>query len=146
MAAEKIKDFNEILDSLLIQVSSHVGSSYHVQFKQIIKYNSILPIEQFLVFALPRKDKILSRNEEYFTTISNKNSVENFCKTVVNNKEKIINNNDNIETSKYSKALDEIIRLQDIYTKLDNQSKSNIWDILQALLIIGEEYVKIKYS
>lgn len=144
--SDKIKDFNEIFSSLLIQISPHIGTSYHIQFEQVIKYNSILPIEQFLVYALPRKDKIINKNEEYFTKISNKASVEKFCENLVNTKEQIDKNTKN-ETFKYStKGLDEIMRLQDIYINLDDTSKSNIWDIFQALLIIGEEYVKIKYS
>lgn len=144
--SEKIKDFNEIFSSLLIQISPHIGSSYHIQFDQIIKYNSLLPIEQFLVYALPRKDKILSRNEEYFTTITNVSSVEKFCENMVSSKEEIIDKKVNNDNSKHVKAMNEILRLQDIYINLDDTSKSNIWDIFQALLIIGEEYVKIKYS
>lgn len=144
--SDKIKDFNEIFNSLLIQISPHIGSSYHIQFEQIIKYNSLLPIEQFLVYALPRKDKILSRNEEYFTNISNKPSLEQFCDNMIKNKEQIIDKKVNNDNCKHSKAMNEIIRLKDIYINLDDTSKSNIWDIFQALLIIGEEYVKIKYS
>jgi len=144
--SDKIKDFNEIFSSLLIQISPHIGSSYHIQFEQVIKYNSLLPIEQFLVYALPRKDKILNRNEEYFTTISNKPSLEQFCDNMIKNKEAIIDKKVTNDSLKHSKAMDEIIRLKDIYVNLDETSKSNIWDIFQALLIIGEEYIKIKYS
>lgn len=119
MSREKIKQFNEILDSFLIQISSLVGTSYHYHFQQIIKINSILPLEQFLVYALPMRDKILNRDETYFT---NKD----------NHKDKIGDSED---------TLNEIIRLQGIYSQLDTTSKSNLWDILQALLILGEEYL-----
>jgi hypothetical protein len=119
MSKEKIKQFNEILDSFLIQISSLVGTSYHYQFQQIIKINSILPLEQFLVYALPMRDKILKRDETYFTNNEN-------------HKDKIGENED---------ALNEIIRLQGIYSRLDETSKANLWDILQALLILGEEYL-----
>ncbi len=121
MSKEKIKQFNEILDYFLIQISSLVGTSYHYHFQQIIKVNSILPIQQFLVYALPMRDKILNRDETYFTDNTN-------------HKDKIGNNED---------TLNEIIRLQGIYSQLDSISKSNLWDILQALLILGEEYVLI---
>jgi hypothetical protein len=124
MTTEIIKQFNDILDSFLIQVSPLVGTTYHYHYQRIIKINSILAIEQFLVFALPMRDKILSRDESYF----NDNT---------NHKDKI-GNNENI--------LNEIVRLQGIYSKLDTVSKSNVWDILQALLVLGEEYIKIKYS
>jgi hypothetical protein len=122
MASEKIKQFNEILSSFLIQVSSLVGSTYHHQFQTIVKYNSLLPIEQFLIHALPVRDKILNRDESYFN--NNKNHIDK------------IGNNENI--------LNEILRLQNIYNQIDETSRSNVWDIFQAMLILGEEYINIK--
>jgi hypothetical protein len=119
MATEKIKQFNEILSSFLIQISPLVGSTYYQQFEMIVKYNSILPIEQFLVHALPVRDKILSRDESYFTTNSN--------------------HVDKIGGNEW--VLDEILRLQNIYNQLDETSRSNVWDIFQAMLILGEEYI-----
>ncbi len=124
MATEKIKQFNEILSSFLIQVSPLVGSTYNQQFETIVKYNSLLPIEQFLVHALPVREKILTRDESYF----NDNT---------NHLEKIGDN---------SYVLNEILRLQNIYGQLDETSRSNVWDIFQAMLILGEEYVSIKYA
>ena len=121
MASEKIKQFNEILSSFLIQVSPLVGTTYHRQFQEIVKYNSLLPLEQFLVHALPVRDKIISRDETYFSNTTNH-------KDQIGNDENILN---------------EILRLQDIYVQLDETSKSNVWDIFQAMLILGEEYIKI---
>jgi hypothetical protein len=122
MASEKIKQFNEILSSFLIQISPLVGSTYYQQFEKIIKYNSILPIEQFLVHALPVRDKILNRDETYFKDTSNHTDK--------------IGNNESILT--------EILRLQNIYNQLDDTSRSNVWDIFQAMIILGEEYINIK--
>ena len=122
MASEKIKQFNEILSSFLIQVSPLVGSTYHQQFQTIVKYNSLLPVEQFLVHALPVRDKILNRDETYFN--NNTNYVDK------------IGNNEYV--------LNEILRLQNIYTLIDEISRSNVWDIFQAMLILGEEYINIK--
>lgn len=122
--AEKIKDFNEILDSFLVQISPLIGTTYHYQFQQIIKYNSILPIEQFLIYAIPLRDKILNRDETYFS--NNDNHVD-----------KVGNNAD---------TLNEILRLQKIYSQLDKESQSNLWDILQAMLILGEEYIRVKFT
>lgn len=122
MASDKIKQFNEILSSFLIQISPLVGSTYHQQFQTIVKYNSILPIEQFLVHALPVRDKILSRDESYFNNTTN-------------HLEKIGDN---------EYVLNEILRLQNIYCQIDDESRSNVWDIFQAMLILGEEYINIK--
>lgn len=122
MASEKIKQFNEILSSFLIQISPLVGSTYHQQFQTIVKYNSLLPIEQFLVHALPVRDKILTRDESYFN--DNTNHLEK------------------IGDNEY--VLNEILRLQNIYSQIDEESRSNVWDIFQAMLILGEEYINIK--
>jgi len=125
MSSEKIKSFNEILSSFLIQIAPLVGSTYHSRIQVIIKCNSSLPIEQFLVHALPLRDKILNRDESYFIdkTIS-------YVEECNNKKSK----------------LDEILRLQNIYFKLDEKSKSNVWDIFQAMLVLGEEYVSINQN
>lgn len=122
--AEKIKDFNEILDSFLAQISPLIGTTYHYQFQQIIKYNSILPIEQFLIYAIPLRDKILNKDDTYFS--NNDNYVDKVGNNVA--------------------TLNEILRLQTIYSKLDKESQSNLWDILRAMLFLGEEYVRIKYA
>jgi len=122
MTSEIIKQFNEILSSFLIQLGPRIGSCYNAKFEQIIKYNSILPIEQFLVYALPLRDKIKNRDETYF--IDNDNHKEHIA--------------DDVNT------LNEILRLQNIYSELNEESKKNVWDILQAMLILGEEYIIIK--
>jgi hypothetical protein len=121
MSAEKVKQFNEILDSFLIQIAPLVGTTYHYQFEQLIKYNSLLPMEQFLVYALPLRDKILNRDETYFENNNNHST--------------LIGSNEN--------TMSEILRLQNIYRKLDETSKSNVWDIFQAMLILGEEYIRL---
>ena len=122
MSSEIIKTFNEILDSFLIQISPLVGTTYHYQFQQITKINSIMPIEQFLVYALPLRDKILNRDESYFSNTEN--------------------HKDKIGNDEYT--LNEILRLQTIYSKLDDKSRSNVWDILQAMLVLGEDYIRIR--
>jgi hypothetical protein len=119
MSNEKIKQFNEILDSFLIQVSPLVGTSYHHYFQQVVKANSLLPIESFLIHVLPMRDKILNRDETYFINTDN-------------HKDKIQDDNN---------ILNEILRLQGIYNQIDDTSKSNVWDIFQALLFLGEEYL-----
>jgi len=119
-----VKNFNEILSNFLIQISPIIGSTYASQINNIIKYNAILPIEQFCCHALPLREKILNKDETYFINIENHNN------EIKNDVDK----------------LNEILKLKDIYSTLDDDSKSNIWDIFQALLVLGEEYVKKKYS
>lgn len=123
MSIEKIKQFNEILNSFLIQVSPLVGTSYHYHFQQVIKVNSILPLEQFLVYALPMRDKILNRDETYFAD----------------------NDNDIYKIANNKVTPFEMFRLQGIYKQLDINSKTKIWELIQSLLLIGEEYITYKY-
>ena len=124
MSKDKVKDFNEIVNSFLIQVSPIIGTTYHNYFENLIKYNAILPMEQFLVTCLPVREQILNREEKFFDDdIKTKN---------------------NFGHDEYK--INEIFRLKNIYKNLDDESKSNVWDIFQALLILGEEYLVLNQS
>lgn len=125
MASNVISQFNEILSSFLIQIVPIVGSTYHNNIQKIVKYNNALPIENFLYYAITYRDKILARDESYF------------CDDQVIVETMEIERND---------KLDEVFQLKNIYIHLDQVSKDNVWDILQALLILGEDYIKIKYG
>lgn len=116
-----INEFNDIIIALLTQLCQFTGIAYLKQFKKIIKYNSLMPIEQFLVNALPLRQKILDRDETYF----NKNDYHNILKDDTN-------------------TLNEILKLKDIFNNLDNASKNNIWDFFQAMLFLSEEFLKNK--
>lgn len=126
MSNEKIKQFNGILESFLLQTSQLYGTTYHSKFKQLIKINSIMPIQHAVSHLLPFKDKILSRDESYF--INENNYIENF-------------NNINLENTT---ILEEILKVKDIYHQLDVESKENVWSILQALLQLSLEYNEMK--
>ena len=123
MASSVISQFNEILSSFLIQIVPIVGSTYYNNIQKIIKYNNSLPIENFLYYAIEYRDKILTRDETYICN------------------EQVI-----IDGMVREDKLDEVFQLKNIYIYLDQTSKDNVWDILQALLILGEDYIKIKYG
>ena len=61
--SEKIKSFNEVLESLLQQFSPIIGTSYHYYFKQYVRANAIDPIKYFWHYAEDLEDKILKRDE-----------------------------------------------------------------------------------
>ena len=109
---EVIKKFNNILKSLLLQLSSIIGKKYFNKFCKIIKYNSIMPINYWSENCLDFKDQIMRRDEEYFIKRDIKKN---------NFKE-----NDIIE----------ILKLKYIYNKVDNESKKNIWSYLQVHLFL----------
>ena len=121
---EIVSSFNEILGSFLVQVSPIVGSSYASKFDLVTKMNSSLPIEQFMCHALEHEEQIMKRNEDYFKDTKNINQ----------------------ELKSDNVVMDEILRLQNIWTQLDANSKSNVWDIFQSMLYLGKEYIKIKYN
>ena len=122
MCSEIIKQFNQILEAFIVQITPLVGSSYKNKFDLIVKVNCILPIEHFITHALPLREKILNRDESYFAD----SQVQ---------KEKADND---------EQLLGELLDLKDKYDKLDKQSQSGIWDFFQAMLYLGEEYIKLK--
>ena len=117
----KIKDFNNIMETFLNQLSPYIGTSYYHYYTKLIKVNAVLPIQQFIQYVLPYKKKIFEKDESYF----NEND---------NHKEKINGNED---------TLTEILRLQTIYYKLDKESQNELWNYMQALTILSEEYLKL---
>jgi len=117
-----VKSFNSILESFLGQISPLVGSSYSHYFKKLIKVNAILPVQQFCTYGVPYKEKIMNKDETYFKNPDNHST--------------IIDGGGN--------NLSEILRLTNIYDKIDDESKDNVWSIFQALVILAEEYTKIK--
>jgi len=118
---DKVKSFNGLLESLLIQMSPFIGTTYHNKFMMIVKMNAILPIQEFLLQATPVRDKILNRDESYF-------EADTALSTLVAVETKYINN---------------ILKLQNIYTKLDKKSRDNVWQIFQCMLILAEEWAKL---
>jgi hypothetical protein len=117
----KVKSFNEILESLLVQMSPIIGTTYHKKYMMIIKLNAMMPIQEFLIQATPVRDKILNRDESYFET-------DTALSTLVDVETKYIKN---------------ILKLQNIYTKLDKTSRDNVWQIFQCMLILAEEWNKM---
>ena len=130
MTTEIIKTINNIIESFLSQTSEIVGTTYFTYFRRIIKINSLIAIENGIMFMLPHKDKIFNKDETYFSD------------------EKILINNLNTsavsENFSSDQILSEIFRLKDIYYKLDKISQDNVWDILQALTQLMLEYCDIK--
>ena len=136
---EIVKDFNNILSSFLVQVSGLIGTTYSYHLTKVIEYNAVIPIEQFLVCAIPYRDQILNRDETYFNQNSSdyKDDIIQKVSTQINEYGDVININSNNMT-----VLDEILRLKNIYYSLDADSQKNLWDILQAMLQLSEEYFR----
>ena len=117
-----IINFNNIISNLLEQTSCMIGESYLFYFNKIVKINSFQPIQTFLKYGYSHKKDILNKNPEYFL------------------------NNDNLKTNfdnNYDEYFTEIIRLKEVYINVNDQSKENLWKILNALVILTDKYVEI---
>lgn len=124
-----IKNFNSILGDFLKQLSEIIGTTYAHYYSNLIKVNAILPIQYFIRYVhqsdTPLAHYIKIKDENYFKNTDNsKNHIGGTKNTDI--------------------ALIEIVRLQGIYTQLSQESKDNVWDILQALLQLSEDYIALK--
>ena len=122
MSTEKIKKFNNITKSFLLQMAPYVGTSYHYYFNQMLRVNCLKPIKYYIEFAIPVRDQILNEDEQFFLNYKN---YENYV-------------------DKEGKKFIELLRLKHVWNDIDPDSKLNIWKIFQALLILSEDYVKFK--
>lgn len=110
-----VKQFNSIVEDLLEQTTSMLGTKYLFNFKTLLHYNYFLPIDKFTNTMLPYKQYIMAKNTSFFMN-----------KDINNFEYSNINNND-------------IIDLKKIFINIDNESKDNIWESLQALILLCEE-------
>jgi len=126
---EIIKSFNEILGDFLQQIAPIIGSTYHYYYNKIIVANALLPIQYFINYVhnseKPLIKYIETRDENYFTNTYDPK--EHLGQSML------------AET-----ALMEIIKLRGIYSQLSDESKDNVWNILQALLHLSNEYLALK--
>ena len=129
MSAQIIREFNDILGSFLVQLAPIIGSSYNHYFKQLIKYNSIMPIQQFITYGYDYREQILNKNDSYFKTDKNKEEID---------KKIALSQANQSEEKRYLK---EIFRLEGIWEKLSESSKENVWDFMQALICLSDDYI-----
>ena len=115
-----IKQFNNIVEDLLNQTTYLIGSKYLYNFKILIQFNSVFPIDKFTSAMLPYKEYIMNKDEDFFMSSE-------------------------IEFSGYNNiGYSDIIDLKKIFTNINEESKENIWEILQALIMLCEERSKYK--
>ena len=126
---ETIKNFNAILGNFLVQVTPIIGTTYNYYFNQIITTNALLPIQYFIIYVhnseKPLAEYIKNKDEYYFTNTDDHKK--------------------HLSESIYADTgLMEIIRLRGIYSKLTDESKANVWNILQALFQLSNEYLELQ--
>lgn len=123
---EVIKSFNDIFADFLNQTSPLIGNTYYTKYTMLIKANAIYPIKRFTKYAIKHEDQIMNRNPEYFMN-------ENIYKDE-------IKKNYGSESEKY---MDIILEFKEIYAKVDTESQENLWDIIQALLLLSKKYLEL---
>ena len=110
-----ITQFNLIVEDLLQQTTTMLGFKYLFNFKTIVIFNCGAPIDKFTTIMLPYKEYIMKKNTSFFM-------------------------NKDIKTPDYST---DIIDLKKIFMTIDDDSKNNIWDSLQALILLCEDRLAI---
>lgn len=121
-----IKDFNNVFSSVLQQMSPMIGNSYYMLFSNLCKLNASLAIENFYYYSLPHSSKIFSKNEKFFLDEDN---LDNLTKG---------------EHKQNSELLNMIQQLKFVWGKLDNDSKDNLWSMIQALHQLSLSYGQMK--
>lgn len=129
MAAQIVKDFNSLLEALIQQVSPLTGNSYHFLFKNLIRFNAILPIQTFNEHVHKWEKQIEERDEAFFLNTDNVKNAANEVGHDISDNETVLN---------------EIFHLQGVWNNLDKDSKDNLWEMLQALKMLGDQYKTIK--
>jgi hypothetical protein len=129
MSAQIIREFNDVLESFLVQIAPIIGSTYNHYLKQLIKVNCLMPIQQFIVYGYDYRDKIMNKDESYFSSEKNKSEID----------KKI--NLSKANQSEEKMYLKEIFRLEGIWTELSPSSKENVWDFMQALIYLSDDYI-----
>ena len=115
-----IQQFNTIVEDLLVQTTNLVGTKYLFNYRMMVRMNVIAPIERFTTSMLYYKDEINNKNINFFIN-----------KDIDCSKYNTINNND-------------IFDLKNIFLNIDKESQENIWQILQALIILSEKRLEMK--
>ena len=114
---EKINTFNEVLSSFLTELKPFIGDAFYMKFKVVSALSKKQPIKSFIEYVIPLQQKIIDRDETYFT---------------------------DYKTSKDDNAISEFLHLNGMYDTLDQNSKDNVWQYLSLLLAITIEYIQIK--
>jgi hypothetical protein len=114
---QKINTFNEVLSSFLTELKPFIGDSYLKKFKLVSSLSKKQPIKSFIEYVLPLQQKIVDRDDTYFT---------------------------DYDMSKDNNAISEFLHLNGLYDTLDQNSKDNVWQFLGLLLAITIEYIQIK--
>lgn len=123
-----VNKFNDFTEEMLNQMYQSTDDKdirvYGSMFSKLRKINSTKAIEQFVIYVLPYKDKIINEDESFFLNHDESDLIKD-------------DSQDNI-----MKAL----KFKQLWSGLSNNSKKNLFKFFKVLVYYAEEYFKIKYS
>lgn len=123
---EIISNFNQYCEEFVAELVNITNDndirSYATILTTMNKTNSKKCIEQFIIYVLPEKDKISKCDEKYFLENDYSNHIGNNEKTMM-----------------------EALKLKSLWKTLDDENKECIFEYLNLLIQISEEYFKNNY-
>jgi hypothetical protein len=99
---------------------------YYTYTKKLLKVNSTIAIKHFVTNLIQHKDQIFAKDESFLEDENKFYDVEIY-QDIVNNKFTIIS-------------------INELYSKLSDDSKQSIWWILQSLIQLAVEYEELSKS
>jgi hypothetical protein len=119
---QNVKDFNTQLSDLLMQFISITNDidliAYKSLYDELLKMNFLIPIQNFKKFVIPFKDQIINEDAKYF-----------------------LENESYLQGVKKEESLLKALKLKDLYKKLNDTGRKNLWDYLKILCYYADEYV-----
>jgi len=126
MATQIIKDFNTLFCSVLQQMAPMIGNKYYLLYSNLIKFNATIGVENFYYYSKPHGEQILNKNEHFFLDEENLSDLT----------QGEHHNNSDLMTI--------IGELKSVWSKLDTNSKENLWALIQGLYTLAQQYGQIK--
>lgn len=122
-----IVNFNKYTEEFVTEIVKITNDADVRSYKTILvnlnKTNATKCIEQFIIYALPEKDKIISSNEDYFLK-------RNYDQELDNDQDSMM----------------QALKLKDTWKTFDCDTKKCIFEYLQVMVHYSEEYLKCKYN
>lgn len=121
--SELLDNFNTILEEFILKSISTFPDepkirTYYRMFSISRKYNKQLPIKVFMGGCMHFKDQIKNRDSDFFM---NRQTFVEKC----------------VSVSSFSDDLG----IRGHWSSLSNDTKKNIWDYVQTLYVLGENYI-----
>ena len=124
--SETVVNFNKYTEEFvkeMIKITNDPDvKSYYTVLVNLNKTNSTKVLEQFVIYGLPQKEKIMASDENYFLG-------KNYSDDLDNDEDSMM------------KAL----KIKDTWKTFDDNTKKCIFEYLQVMVHYSADYFKLKY-